>query len=72
MLKAEQDASYPDLGPVMDSNDGGPEVESSDSDLEGLEKYHPKDICNDIGTEAMSSEDEVGPLHLDRVWGFYF
>ena len=36
VLEAEQEASYPDSGPVMDSKDGGPEVESSDSELEGL------------------------------------
>ena len=35
VLEADQDASYPDMGPVIDSNDGGPEVESSDSELEG-------------------------------------
>ena len=36
VLEAEQDASYLDSGPAMDSNYGGPEVEFSDSELEGF------------------------------------
>ena len=42
MLEAEQYTSYPDLDPVMDSNDGGPAVESSDSELEGCGEISSK------------------------------
>ena len=66
VLEAEQEASYPDSGPVMDSKDGDLRLNPQILNWKDLGEYL-NDTCIDKGTVAMSMEGGVGPLHVDGV-----